>query len=53
MARFDLSDAECAIIAPLLPHKPCGASRADDREVLNGSVNSGRTGSPWRDLPTR
>jgi transposase len=53
MARFDLSDAEWAIIAPLLPNKPRGVARQDDRRVLNGIFYILRTGSPWRDLPER
>ena len=38
MARFDLSDAEWAIISPLLPNKPRGVARTDDRRVLNGII---------------
>jgi transposase len=53
MARFDLSDQEWAIIAPLLPNKPRGVPRIDDRRVLNGIFYILRTGSPWRDLPDR
>lgn len=53
MARFDLSDAEWAMIAPLLPYKPRGVARVDDRRVLNGIFWTLRTGSPWRDLPER
>ena len=53
MARFDLSDTEWAIIAPLLPNKPRGVPRTDDRRVLNGIFYILRTGSPWRDLPER
>jgi transposase len=53
MARFDLSDGEWAIIAPLLPNKPRGVPREDDRRVLNGIFCVLRTGSPWRDLPER
>jgi len=53
MARFDLSDAEWAIIAPLLPNKPRGVPRVDDRRVVNGIFYVLRTGSPWRDLPER
>jgi transposase len=53
MARFDLSDKEWAIIAPLLPNKPRGVARQDDRRVLNGIFYVLRTGSPWRDLPER
>ena len=53
MARFDLSDAEWRIIEPLLPNKPRGVARVDDRRVLNGVFYILRTGSPWRDLPER
>ena len=53
MARFDLGDQEWAIISPLLPNKPRGVPRQDDRRVLNGIFWTLRTGSPWRDLPER
>jgi len=53
MARFDLSDAEWRVIAPLLPNKPRGVPRTDDRRVLNAIFYILRTGSPWRDLPER
>ena len=53
MARFDLSDAEWTIIGPLLPNKPRGVARVDDRRVVNGIFYILRTGSPWRDLPER
>ena len=53
MARFDLSDAEWALVAPLLPNKPRGVPRVDDRRVVNGIFWVLRTGSPWRDLPER
>lgn len=53
MARFDLSDQEWKVIAPLLPNRPRGVARADDRRVLNGIFYILRTGSPWRDLPER
>jgi transposase len=36
MARFDLSDAEWTVIRPLLPNKPRGVARVDDRRVING-----------------
>ena len=48
MARFDLSEGEWAVIAPLLPNKPRGVPRKDDRRVLNGIFYTLRTGSPWR-----
>ena len=53
MARFDLSDQEWAVIAPLLPNKPRGVPRQDDRRVLNGIYWRLRTGSPWADIPER
>ncbi|WP_293878138.1 MULTISPECIES: IS5 family transposase [unclassified Sphingomonas] len=53
MARFDLSEAEWRLIEPLLPNKPRGVARVDDRRVLNGIFYVLRTGSPWRDLPAR
>jgi transposase len=53
MARYDLSEAEWRLIAPLLPNKPRGVARVDDRRVVNGIFYVLRTGSPWRDLPER
>ncbi len=38
---------------PLLPDKPRGVPRVDDRRVLNGIFHILRTGAPWRDLPER
>ncbi|MGF1461959.1 MAG: IS5/IS1182 family transposase, partial [Maricaulaceae bacterium] len=34
--RYELTDFEWSIIAPLLPNKPRGVPRANDRRVLNG-----------------
>ena len=53
MARFDLTDQEWTVIEPLLPNKPRGVARVDDRRVLNGIFFVLRTGCPWRDLPER
>lgn len=53
MARYDLSGAEWRLIEPLLPNKPRGVARVDDRRVINGIFYVLRTGSPWRDLPER
>jgi transposase len=39
------------MIQPLLPNKPRGVPRADDRRVLNGIFWVLRSGAPWRDLP--
>ena len=38
---------------PLLPNKPRGVPRVDDRRVLNGIFWVLRSGAPWRDLPER
>jgi transposase len=51
MARFDLTDAEWAVIEPLLPTDVRGKERVDDRRVLNGIFWVLRTGAPWRALP--
>jgi transposase len=51
--RYELSDFEWSIIAPLLPNKPRGVPRVDDRRVLNGIYWRLRTGSPWADIPER
>jgi transposase len=34
--RYEIADFEWSIIEPLLPNKPRGVPRADDRMVLNG-----------------
>lgn len=51
--RYEITDFEWSIIAPLLPNKPRGVPRADDRKVLNGIFWRLRTGSPWADIPER
>jgi len=51
--RYELSDFEWSVIAPLLPNKPRGVPRVDDRRVLNGIFWRLRTGSPWADIPER
>lgn len=53
MSRYDLTDFEWRVIEPLLPNKPRGVPRVDDRRVLNGIFWVLRSGSPWRDLPGR
>ena len=51
--RYELTDFQWSIIEPLLPNKPRGVPRVDDRRVLNGIYWRLRTGSPWADIPER
>ncbi|SMP81146.1 Transposase [Novosphingobium panipatense] len=51
--RYELTDGEWLIIDPLLPNKPRGVPRVDDRRVLNGILWRFRTGSPWAEIPER
>jgi hypothetical protein len=47
--RYELSDCEWGVIKPMLPNKPRGIPRVDDRRVLNGIFWVLRSGAPWRD----
>jgi len=49
--RYELSDSEWGVIKPMLPNKPRGIPRVDDRRILNGIFWVLRSGAPWRDLP--
>ena len=49
--RYELTDHEWAAIKPMLPNKPRGVARVNDRRVLNGIFWVLRSGAPWRDLP--
>jgi transposase len=49
--RYKLNDHEWAAIKPMLPNKPRGVPRVNDRRVLNGIFWILRSGAPWRDLP--
>ena len=53
--RDDLSDAQWARLAPLLPPRTghVGKPAHDHRPILNGILWKLRTGAPWRDLPAR
>jgi len=55
---MDLTDAQWAILAPLLPKPRIRRDRRgrpwrDPRDVLNGILWILRTGAPWKDLPDR
>ena len=54
MARGDLTDAQWALLEPLLPTSAGRRGRPfqDHRRVLNGILWIARTGAPWRDLPS-
>jgi len=49
--RYELTDREWAAIRLMLPNKPRGVPRVNDRRVLNGIFWVLRSGAPWRDLP--
>ena len=49
--RYELADYEWIAIKPMLPNKPRGVPRVNDRRVLNGIFWILRSGAPWRDLP--
>jgi transposase len=49
--RYQLTDHEWTAIKPMLPNKPRGVPRVNDRRVLNGIFWVLRSGAPWRDLP--
>jgi hypothetical protein len=49
--RYELSVYEWTAIKPMLPNKPRGVRRVNDRRVLNGIIWVLRSGAPWRDLP--
>jgi transposase len=39
--RYELTDYEWAAISPMLPNKPRGVPRVNDRRVLTGSREAG------------
>jgi hypothetical protein len=49
--RYELNDFEWTAIKPMLPNKPRGVRRVNDRRVLNGIFWVLRSGAPRRDLP--
>ena len=50
MKRYDLSEFEWSVIEPLLPNKPRGVPRVDDRRVLNRIMWVLRSGRPLAKL---
>lgn len=53
MARFDLTDAEWALIEPHVPVAATGPLPVRVRDQFNGILWRFRTGSGWRDVPER
>ena len=49
--RYELSDYEWTASKPMLPNKPRGVRRVNDRRALSGIFWVLRSGAPWRDLP--
>jgi transposase len=49
--HYELTDHEWVAIKAMLPNKPRGVARVNDRRVLNGIFWVLRSGAPWRDLP--
>lgn len=50
--RYELSDDEWIAIKPMLPNKPRGVPRLNDRRVLNGIFWVLRSGA-WANIPPR
>ncbi|WP_415925040.1 transposase [Streptomyces sp. AK04-3B] len=51
--RHELSAQEWESLAPLVPRAATGRPRAEDRQLINGTVCNIRTGISRRDLPER
>ncbi len=49
--EFWLNDRQWRRLEPLLPNKPRGVPRVDDRRVVNGIVHVLRSGGRWVDAP--
>jgi hypothetical protein len=47
--RYEFTDDEWTAIKPMLPNKPRGVPRVNDRRVLNGIIWVLRSGAPWRE----
>jgi transposase len=49
--QFWLTQAQFSRLQPLLPNKPTGVTRVDDRWVISAMVHVIRGGLIWRDAP--
>ena len=50
-SEFWLSDGQWERLRPLLPNKPRGVPRVDDRRVISGIVHVLQSGCRWKDAP--
>jgi transposase len=53
VARFDVTDAEWALIEPFIPVAATGPLPRNVRAVFNGVLWRFRNGTGWRDVPAR
>jgi len=51
--RYELTDEQWALIAPLMPKTKPGGRWNDHRTTLDGMMWVLKSGSPWRDMPER
>ena len=49
LSEFWLSDDQWARLQPLLPNKPRGVPRVDDRRVISGIIHVVKSGGRWVD----
>ena len=49
--HFWLTQAQFSRLQPLLPNKPRGVPRVDDRRVISGIIHVIGNGLMWRDAP--
>jgi len=49
--HFWLTEAQFERLRPLLPNKPRGVPRVDDRRVISGIIHVIRNGLMWKDAP--
>ena len=51
MSEFWLSEDQFERLRPLLPSKPRGVPRVDDRRVISGIIHVVKSGGRWVDAP--
>ena len=49
--EFWLDDRQWARLQPMLPNKPQGVPRVDDRRVISGVIHMLQSGCRWKDAP--